>query len=239
MKQSQAFANIYITKLLNEDVTLENIRNLSDFLGKPRVDDVVMIFIAGHGLLDSNLDYYFSTYDIDFLHPSVKGLAYDELDVLLGNTHSRKKVLLLDACHSGELDKEEYEVSDKTETDQGNLVFRSVGVSAQRKSGVSLQSSFEMSRMLFADMRKSDGSTVVSSAGGAEYAIESSKWNNGVFTYCFLDGLSNAKADMNRDKAIMLSELQKYIYREVPELTGGRQTPTSRVENLSNDFRIW
>jgi len=78
----------------------------------------------------------------------------------------------------------------------------------------------------------------VSSAGGAEYAIESENWRNGAFTYCLLYGLSSKKADLNNNKMILLSELQEYLLFEVNKLTNGQQTPTSRVENLNNDFRL-
>jgi hypothetical protein len=47
------------------------------------------------------------------------------------------------------------------------------------------------------------------------------------------------EADLNGDKKIMLSELQSYLFSKVAELTDGKQRPTSRVENLTNDFRIW
>jgi len=78
----------------------------------------------------------------------------------------------------------------------------------------------------------------VSSAGGAEYAIEGEQWNNGVFTFCLLKGLRENKADLNNDKVIVLSELQTFIQFEVNKITNGMQTPTSRVENLNNDFRL-
>ncbi|MBW3546126.1 MAG: hypothetical protein KY428_11110 [Bacteroidetes bacterium] len=95
-----------------------------------------------------------------------------------------------------------------------------------------------MSKQLFADMRRNSGATVISSAGGAEYAFEGKKWRNGLFTYVLLNGLESDKADLNNDGMIMLSELQKYLVSEVPRMSGGLQTPTSRVENLHNDFRI-
>jgi len=239
LRESNAFNEVYFRKMSNEEVTLENIRQLSDFVEDAGVNDVVIVFIAGHGVLNHELDYYLSTYDIDFMSPEVKGIPYDELEGLLDKTKSRKKVLFIDACHSGELDKDEYELSYTNTTESGDIVFRNVGRGVQSKTGMGLQSSFELSRILFADMRNSNGSTIVSSAGGAEYAMEGENWNNGVFTYCMLKGISEKSADNNRDGEIMLSELQDYINREVPKLTNNRQTPTSRVENLSNDFRIW
>jgi len=37
----------------------------------------------------------------------------------------------------------------------------------------------------------------------------------------------------------MLSELQKYVQSQVLELSGGKQQPTSRIENVTMDFRVW
>ena len=52
---------------------------------------------------------------------------------------------------------------------------------------------------LFADLRRGTGATVTSSAGGAEYALESSQWNNGVFTYSIIEGIETKKADLNKE----------------------------------------
>lgn len=72
-----------------------------------------------------------------------------------------------------------------------------------------------------------------------EYALESADWNNGVFTYALLSGLKEMKADANKDGKIMLSEIRDYVFKSVSALTNGRQHPTSRIENLENDFRVW
>jgi hypothetical protein len=239
MSNSEAFKEIHTLLIRDEEVTLERIKTLTEFVGDAGVNDVVIIFIAGHGILNHELDYYLSTYDIDFMNPEKRGISYNELEELLDHTRSRKKVLFMDACHSGELDKEEMELSYTTKTEAGDITFREVGPDVQYTDGIELESSFELSKILFADMRNNNGATVVSSAGGAEYALEGQQWNNGVFTFCLLDGITENKADRNRDGKIMLSELQDYINHEVPRLTNERQTPTSRVENLSNDFRIW
>lgn len=237
--KNKLFNETHIKSLLNEEVVLSNIKSLKSFVGQADVDDVVIVSVAGHGVLDKNLDYYLATYDMDFGNPAEKGLSYDSLENILSVTPSRKKTLFMDACHSGELDKEEVELAHEEKTEFGKVSFRSVGNKVVRKEAVSLQSSFELSKMLFADMRSSNGSVVISSAGGAEYAMEGAAWKNGVFTYCLLIGLAEQRADLNNDNKIMLSELQAFLFERVPNLTNGKQQPTSRVENLKNDFRIW
>jgi uncharacterized caspase-like protein len=97
----------------------------------------------------------------------------------------------------------------------------------------------DLSKMLFADVSDSDGSTVISSASGTEYAMESSKWGNGLFTYCCIEGLRTKKADLNQDKKITVSELRRYVNNRVQELSNGKQNPSSRVENVKNDFVIY
>jgi uncharacterized caspase-like protein len=92
---------------------------------------------------------------------------------------------------------------------------------------------------LFNDLRKGTGSTVISSAGGVEFAMESAEWKNGLFTYCLLNGLKNRTADLDGDGVIMLLELQAYVVDKVKALSHGKQVPNSRIQNLELDFPIW
>ncbi len=239
-EEANIYKNVFTKTLVNQAFTHSSLGEIKAFLAPAGVDDVVMVSVAGHGILDQNLDYYLATYDMDFSDPSAKGVSYEALEDVLSDTKSRKKTLLMDACHSGELDKSEYELAYEENTEFGDISFRAVGATVVAKeSSMSLKSSFELSKMLFADMRSSNGSVVISSAGGAEYAMEGGSWKNGVFTFCLLNGIETEEADLNGDHKIMLSELQEYIFSEVYRITGGKQQPTSRVENLKNDFRIW
>jgi len=235
----ELYGQILRKQLNNTDATSVQIKALKEFLAASKIDDVVVIFIAGHGLLDIELNYYFGTHDINFDNPSIGGLPYEELESLLDGIKPRKKLLIMDTCHSGEVDADEVEVGgDAVKTEEGKVAFRSAGVGV-RKTSFGLQNSFELMKHLFADLRKGTGATVISSAGGAEYAMEGSEWNNGVFTWSMLKGLKGMEADLNRDGSIMLSEIQEYVQEKVGEITDGKQVPTSRLENMSNDFRIW
>ena len=238
-KNKGVYKDVKVKVLTNSEVTKGNLANVRKFLEQAGRDDIVMLFIAGHGVLDAKLDYYFASHDMDFNNPSGKGIKYEEVEALLDGLKALKKIFFMDTCHSGEVDKDEMEVAaaENTTQQQGSITFRNVGTGVQRKAGSS--SSSEMAKELFTDLRTGTGATVISSAGGGEYAMESDQWKNGLFTYCLLNGLNSKAADLNKDGEIMLSELQQYVQSQVSELSGGMQKPTSRIENIEMDFRVW
>ncbi|MCB9224308.1 MAG: WD40 repeat domain-containing protein [Crocinitomicaceae bacterium] len=233
------YDSIHVTKLLNEEITLENIGNAAKKLKQSKITDHVLVYVAGHGVLDANFDYYLATYDMNFNDPAGKGFAYSYLEEIIDDVPARIKTIFMDACHSGELDKEEVEFAENEVVDAGDLTFRSMGTAVKSKSGTGYLNSFHLMKNIFTDLRQSSGATIIASAGGAEYALEGGEWNNGVFTYALLDGLKSGKADLNNDGDIMLSEVQSFLKTEVSELTNDRQKPISRYENISNDYVFW
>ncbi len=153
-----------------------------------------------------------------------------------------KKILLMDTCHSGELDKEDVVWTENPvyqEIKEDGIIFRNVGTTKTLTEVNGFDKSTVLMKELFTDLRKGTGATVVSSSGGAEFSIESDLWKNGLFTYCFISGLSNKEADANHDGQVFLSEIQRYVQSKVYNLSKGKQQPTSRIENIELDFRVW
>jgi len=235
--KSKQFSEINVKTLSNKTVTKNKVFDEIRLLNEVDINDVVVVFFAGHGVLDANLDYYLSAYDMNFSKPSVNGVNYDVLEDELSKLKCRNKLLLIDACHSGELDKDEVvATTSSTESEDETLTFRAGTTEVSYVGGKSI---FELSKNLFADLRSTSGVITISSAGAAEYALEGGKWKNGAFTYCLLKGMIDKNADFDKDKKITTNELQRYLFVEVPKLTKGKQTPTSRVELLEQNFVIW
>ena len=234
-----------IDTLFNKTATKENILALKQKLMQTKVDDEVILYVSGHGLLDKNFDFYFATYDMNFENPAEHGIMYDDLEGLLDGIPARKKLLLMDACHSGEVDKDEIETKNDTVTladgKKGDIItygYKGTTI-INEESGLGLQNSFELMQELFANLTRGSGAVVISAAAGTGYALESAKWNNGVFTYCIINGLKEMAADGNKDKQVTVTELKDYVSIEVEKLTKGAQKPTSRRENLEFDWRVW
>ncbi len=234
------YAKTKIYDLTNKNATKVNVLKELNALKTIDPDDAVIIHISSHGVLDADMDYYLAMHDMDFSNPEDRGLPYDLLEQEISKLPSRKKVLMLDACHSGELDKEEFEVSSNTiYTDKGEVKFRSVG-SRVNPNSIGFSNSLELSKRIFSDMRRSSGTLVLSSAGAVEYAMESDEWKNGVFTFAILQGLQEGEADLNEDGEITFSELQTYVIDQVDILTEGGQRPNIRTSNeYSEEVRIW
>ena len=247
------FGNIHLDTLFNSEALKENFLQLKDKLYKSDIDDQVIIFMAGHGVLDQNFDFNFATHNIDPDNPSVNGISFSNIEFLVDSIPARKKLVLIDACHSGEIDKQEIE-----ETAQQVLAKQTTQVTDEESQGRELKSqsfqklkmnvfnfygvnnsTIEMMEEMFNTISKGSGSVVISAAAGNSYALESAQWDNGVFTFSILDGLENQKADLNKDGEVTVTELKDYVTDSVFKMTNGQQKPTSRKENLDFDFTIW
>jgi WD40 repeat protein/Tfp pilus assembly protein PilF/uncharacterized caspase-like protein len=234
----EQFNRIHVDLILNDDATRGRILKSKDQLAMSRVDDVVVVFLAGHGVLNSSLDYFFAGADMDFADPSAHGLTFDEIESLLDGIPARKKLLLMDTCHSGELDTGNVEFAVEVDEPDLRVTRRSVrgGLERLRVRDLSQENARRLAQSLFVDLRRGTGASIIAAAGGDEYSLESDDWRNGVFTYALLQGLSARKADRDGDGRVHISELHEFVTEEVRRLTGGRQIPAARQENLESDF---
>jgi hypothetical protein len=159
---------------------------------------------------------------------------------MLDKVPARRRLIMIDACHSGELDKSEIEVNTtpapKQKKEKISIAFKGGTRLIQPKAG--LNNSFDYMKALFNDVSNQSGATIISAAAGYEFALESKEWNNGVFTYSVMKGLDiNAQdkdhADLNSDGKVTVNELKEYVINKVVQLTNGKQVPTTRRENQS------
>jgi WD40 repeat protein/uncharacterized caspase-like protein len=236
--KKDSFGQVKVVKLLNGEAVRENILRSRDTLGQAQVDDLVIVFFAGHGMLDAKLDYYFATADIDFRDPARRGLRYEEIEGMLDGLRARRKLLMMDTCHSGEVDREDVKQAGPRTTAEGQIRSEAVRGVDVRKARLGVRPSAELLQELFADLRKGTGTVVIAAAGGLHHALESKEWQNGVFTYALLQGLKTYRTDKNKDGLVQVAELRDYVLEEVARLTEGRQMPANRRENLEFDFHL-
>ncbi|MEQ6118021.1 caspase family protein, partial [Reichenbachiella sp. MALMAid0571] len=167
-----------VFKITDTNATKEKILAVKSSLMKSKVDDRVILFVAGHGLLDDNLDYFIGTHDVDFENPSARGLPYEDLESLLDGIPARKKLMFIDACHSGEVDKDDAVVAEGNPTGLKDLSGLTATIASRgfktivsKSNSLGLENSFQLMQELFADLRKGTGAVVISSASGAEFAL--------------------------------------------------------------------
>ncbi len=153
------------------------------------VNDKVIVAYSGHGLVSKNYNYYLSTYNVDFNNPQNGGIPYDVLESLLDSIPSRKKLLLIDACHSGELDEEstrEIESSKKLLT-KNYIATKGEQKVLYKEDGMGLKNSIELMRNLFLNVSQNTGAYVIAAASGTQFALEKSDIGNGVFSHSILE----------------------------------------------------
>ncbi len=226
----------------NKEVTRENILKIKKYLrDSTSIHDRVIISCSSHGLLDDSLNFYLATHDVDFQHPEKRGIKYEELEDLLDSIPARKKLLLLDACNSGENDKIE---SIKKDIEKNSIKMDNSQIIASR--GIILkieeenQNKFQKMNELFVNVRNNTGSVIISAAGGQQSALEAievdgKKIENGAFTYSVLEYLNKNKSN---PEAMKVSKLKQYVEDRVQEITNGKQKPTSRQETMDVDWEV-
>jgi hypothetical protein len=222
-----------IDTLFNQNVNVSNVQALKKKLLQTNINDKVIISYSGHGLLNEEYDYFLSAYNVEFLHPENGGIPYEVLEDLLDSIPARQKLLLIDACHSGEVDKDDFREMAAVAGAKGMVKPKGGGAENTSASNtVGLQNSFQLMQELFVNVQKGSGATIISAAAGDQFALEGGKLENGFFTYAILKYMAEQE-----DASV--NALKKYVYTEVEKLSGGLQKPTSRIENLEIDWKVW
>lgn len=245
--QPYTFENVYSKYFINEQATAKSIIDeLKSFFAQATPNDQIMIFLAGHGVLDSNNNYYYAPHDMDFEKVSNYGVSFAAITESLQKSPAANKLLIMDTCHSGktiDLDSNSSNTTSEKQHDTGSRGSR-VMVGTKPKYKVS-----DVISSLFEDFLSKSDITIISASSGGDLAQEHSDWGNGAFTSSYLKLLKSKMGTIvgtfmlgepNTKQSIVLDE--KFIddlYKEVFDLTKGKQIPDLREFNKKAKISIW
>jgi hypothetical protein len=205
--KGKLFNKVEVKKLLNKDATLVNIKTAINWLEEQATQkDLIVMFFSSHGALDNKGNLYILPYDFNAI--SLFATALNIKDITNGiNGTPCKKMIFMDACHSGEAGLDLLEFASIKDASMDGIVKEI----AEAEPGI----------------------TIMTSSTGKEYSYEKNSWGHGAFTKAILEGL-NGKADFNKDKVIYFTELNLYVADRVKELTGGKQHPYTPINLFGN-----
>lgn len=186
------YKEIIIDTLYNKNATKENIlASLDKLQSEASINDVVMIYFAGHGSYQEDM-FYFIPHDavrlMDANHLKEKGISSNEVQEKLRNTKALKQFIIIDACQSG-----------------GSLKSFSERGAKDEKA--------------IAQLSRSSGIHVLASAGADQYASEFQELGHGIFTYVLLQALEGKADGSPNDGSITVYEVKSYIDNLVPEMS--------------------
>ncbi|MEW6754904.1 MAG: caspase family protein [Candidatus Latescibacterota bacterium] len=203
------FKEVFTRVLVNEEATREGIlRGMSEFLAQAGPGDVIVIFVAGHGLQDRQTGtYYFVPYNANAENLVYAGLPMpmfqEAVKRLRGNVD--KLILWMDTCHAG----------------AASMAARGVNVGEDLAEALS----------------QASGQYVMSASKAGEQSMEDEQYRfaesdpgHGAFTYSLLRGLQGEAGAQAGGQVVWLSDLFSHVSKEVPRLTRGRQHPHGEIQ---------
>ena len=206
-QQGVLFQEVRTRTLVNQQATREEIlKSMREFLGQAAPKDVVLIFVAGHGLQDRQTGtYYFVPHNANAENLDYAGLPMPMFDEAVKRLRTQvdKLILWLDTCHAGAV----------TVAARGVNMGEDLAEALEHASGQYVLSASKAGEESLED---------------ASYRLEGEERAHGAFTYSLLRGLRGEKADTNQ--VVWLSGLFSHVSKEVPRLTKGRQHPYNQIQ---------
>lgn len=183
-------------------------------------DDVLLVYLAGHGVNygGSDGDFYFLTSEASnskLTDPAIReqvAISSNELTELIKIIPALKQVLIIDACHSGQVGKDLME----SRTGRPSSEIRAL----ER-------------------MKDRVGMYVLAGSAADAVSYETSVYGQGLLTYSLLFGMKGAA--LRDNKFVDIMQLFQFAADKVPELAeniGGIQKPEIRVPYGAQSFDI-
>ncbi|WP_045211596.1 caspase family protein [Desulfonatronovibrio magnus] len=206
--EGKSFSEVHFKTLVNEDVTRNAIiEAITTHLGKAAPNDIIFIFMAGHGIKHRQSgSYYFMPSDSDFNNLLSTGLRMSDFEesIRILSHNVDKIIVAMDTCHAGAL----------------QVGMRNLGTGEDLAGAISAAS----------------GTYILSASKAGEVSLESDKFRldpdftgHGAFTYALVNAM-RGEADYDRDGYVSLNEVFQFVSRQVPRLTNGQQHPYFRMQ---------
>lgn len=201
--------------LSDQRATHQGIRTaLFNFLATTQPEDLVLIFLAGHGVQDEiNPDnFFFLTHDSEVANLGGTAITMWDLGNVMDYTIRSQRILVFaDTCHSGAV------LARGGAKDGKNLNFfnKYLEVLAKKK-----------------------GRLVLTASQAHENSLEKMKLAHGVFTHSILLGLGGSADDNPADGVVTAGELVDYVRAKVPEETEGEQHPSYSEQNFDMNLPL-
>ncbi len=240
-----SFEKVYATYLTDENATLKSAKEtLSTFFKNTKQNDQIIVFLAGHGVLDAKNQYYFAPHDMDFNNVATNGLSFDFIVNSFKNSNSNNKLLLMDSCHSGNTFDEAQGTKTTTEKTKNKDQRGAIGNSTTKNN-----TGFKVSEIvstLFDDFLSNSGVTILSASSGSDVAYENKTLGNGAFTSAYIALLKskfpsseNLKSENLKMSIPFTKEYVSEFFKNVMTLTDNKQVPDLREINDLTKIKIW
>lgn len=217
--------------LKDKEVIGDVLARVQQFLLDSQPNDRVVLYIAGHGMLDDKLEYRFAPAGFDVERITETGISMPELVATLQQSPARRRLLLLDTCHSGVVGEEDMDklALAGVELPPGVRAVQNRGMKV-RQTANALKAPQQKKRYIedfFTMGTEYRGVNIIAGSAGAEFALEAGEWNNGVFAAAIMQAITDrAATDRNGDATLTVDEILARVQGLVPQLTGGAQKPS-------------
>jgi WD40 repeat protein/uncharacterized caspase-like protein len=235
------FADVHIKTFTNEEVTVANIKSAKEFLKNSKPDDTFILFIAGHGVHDTDKEatYYYLTHETDLDDLPNTAANFDIIEDILQGIPPRNKLFLMDTCESGEI---EDGVQNAYYASADSRGFNGRGIRITEKASTAPVKPekrtylFEKDRYIYNDLARRSGAIVFSSSKGGELSYEKDELQNGLFTEEIINCLTGSGSDTDKDGIVSTDELRDFVSKAVSAKTNGLQNPTVDRDNIYQKF---
>ena len=162
---------------------------IHDLYDNRQRDDLLLLYFSGHGLINDDGNFYFSTSSTKKKNASFLpylAVAASYVHECMKKSKSKRKVVILDSCFSGAF---------------------SQGMTAKGGGAINIKQHLG-----------GQGTAILTASTSTQYAYEEEGSEFGIYTRYLVDGIKTGAADKDGDGSISIDELHEYVSSKVQEV---------------------
>ena len=197
----EAIGSFEVRELIDQP-TEELRREIETFFGEGRPQDLLLLYVSGHGVLSQSRRFYFATASTSLQLLRSTAIEDSFVNDVMQGSRARSIVLVLDCCHSGAFGK---------------------GLTPKSAMTVDVEHRFEgQGRVTLSASTELEYAFEETDPGGINELDPAAPGS--LFTRSLVEGLQSGDADIDEDGRISVDDLYDYLCRRVRERSV-HQTP--------------